>query len=172
MQIRKAAVSDLGAIEALYEAGRQYMRANGNRDQWIGGYPSRALLTEDIRQEQLYLLIDDDETPAGVFAFPYQPDPTYAEIRDGAWLTKGPYAALHRITVSAHRRGLAGFIVREMAEQARQKGMVSVRVDTYRANLPMQHVLEKNGFVRCGIISLTGDFDDPIRLRIAYEKVL
>ena len=40
-----------------------------------------------------------------------------------------------------------------------------LRIDTHHANKIMQHVLEKNGFRKCGIIHLANG--DP---RLAYEK--
>ena len=41
-----------------------------------------------------------------------------------------------------------------------------LRIDTHEDNLVMQHVLEKNGFTKCGIIYL--ESGDP---RLAYEKL-
>ena len=43
----------------------------------------------------------------------------------------------------------------------------SLRADTHADNKIMQHVLEKNGFRKCGIIHLANG--DP---RLAYEKML
>ena len=42
-----------------------------------------------------------------------------------------------------------------------------LRIDTHRDNIPMQKLLEKNGFVQCGIIHLSNGDE-----RIAYEKVV
>ena len=42
-----------------------------------------------------------------------------------------------------------------------------MRCDTHPGNIIMQHTLEKNGYIRCGIIRLTDGAD-----RFAYEKVL
>jgi RimJ/RimL family protein N-acetyltransferase len=41
-----------------------------------------------------------------------------------------------------------------------------LRIDTHRDNVVMQHLIDKNGFQRCGIIYLANG--DP---RIAYELI-
>ena len=46
MFIRPTQIEDLDAAMALYDHARQYMRQNGNDQQWGGGYPSRELVTE------------------------------------------------------------------------------------------------------------------------------
>ena len=43
-----------------------------------------------------------------------------------------------------------------------------LRIDTHHDNKVMQHVIEKNGFTRCGTIYLLTENGDP---RIAYEKL-
>jgi RimJ/RimL family protein N-acetyltransferase len=43
----------------------------------------------------------------------------------------------------------------------------NIRIDTHRDNAIMQHLLEKNGFVKCGIIYV--EDGSP---RIAYQKRL
>ena len=42
----------------------------------------------------------------------------------------------------------------------------SLRADTHADNKIMQHLLEKNGFARCGIIHVADDSS-----RIAYQKM-
>ncbi len=44
--------------------------------------------------------------------------------------------------------------------------MSNFRIDTHNDNKIMQHVIEKNGFIRCGIIYVKDG--SP---RIAYEKI-
>ena len=42
-----------------------------------------------------------------------------------------------------------------------------LRIDTHEDNIPMQKLLEKNNFVKCGIIYV-GENKSP---RIAFEKI-
>ena len=150
----------LDAIEALYTDARAYMRSHGNAHQWTGGYPSRALVAEDIRRGECFLCVEEDAL-LGVFCYFRRPDPTYAVIHGGAWLNSEPYGVIHRIAVSAHRRGVASFCFAYALSQC-----ANLRIDTHRDNIPMQRSLEKNGFSRCGTIYLENG--DP---RIAYHKV-
>ena len=43
----------------------------------------------------------------------------------------------------------------------------SIRIDTHRDNIPMQKMLNKNGFIYCGIIYLLDGKE-----RFAFEKPL
>lgn len=159
MEIRKATLQDLPVILAIYDAARTYMRANGNMHQWINGYPSEAVVKDDIAKENCHVCIEDGEI-IGVFVFFIGLDPTYNKIYDGQWLNNEPYGIIHRIAVSAHRKGVASqcfdFALSHCA---------NLRIDTHEDNIPMQNSLAKNGFTRCGIIYLANG--DP---RIAYQK--
>ena len=74
--IRLARQEDMEQILRVYGAARDYMVRNGNPTQWAGGYPSRALLEEDIRRGQLYL--DQGETGIhGAFVFFIGEEPCY-----------------------------------------------------------------------------------------------
>lgn len=155
--IRPAQKQDLEAIEKVYTAAKAFMRSTGNLTQWSGGYPQRALLESDIEKKQLFVW--EDRGIHGVFAFILGADPTYAYIEDGSWPNGNPYGTIHRIASDGTGKGL---VARALAFALQYTD--EVRADTHRDNLPMQHVLEKNGFVRCGIIYLENG--DP---RIAYQ---
>ena len=71
------------------------------------------------------------------------------------------------ISVSARGSGLSGKIIGYATEIAKEKGRKSLRIDTHRGNVVMRRMLEKNGFVYCGIIYLESGDE-----RVAYEKVL
>ena len=102
MFIRSTQIEDLDAAMALYDHARQYMRQNGNDQQWGGGYPSRELVTEDITKGQSYLCCDDNGAPLAVFCFTVGEEPTYRKIYQGTWLDEKPYGVIHRLGVGAH----------------------------------------------------------------------
>ena len=52
-----------------------------------------------------------------------------------------------------------------MAVQFCEQSINHLRIDTHNDNKIMQHVIEKNGFKRCGIIHVNDGSE-----RIAYEK--
>lgn len=158
MEIINAVVGDIAEILEIYEHARAFMQANGNANQWTGGYPQRELLEGDIAEKSLYLIKDGAET-LGVFKFLIGADPTYAVIENGSWLNDAPYGVIHRLAVAKRGGGVAGACIEWCCKQC-----ADIRADTHQNNLPMQRLLEKQGFVKCGIIYLENG--DP---RIAYH---
>lgn len=161
MDIRKATLDDLCEILVIYESAVRFMRSTGNRDQWTGGYPGKAVVTDDIENGYLHVCEENGKILA-VFYFRMGDDPTYSVITDGEWLNCEPYGVIHRIAVSdsVRGRGVAKFCFDYAYEYCG-----NVKIDTHRDNVPMQHSLLKNGFTRCGIIFLENGDE-----RIAFQK--
>lgn len=158
MTVRQARVEDFPRILEIYANARQFMAQTGNPTQWGTRYPPEEMLREDIRRGDLYVV--EDDFICGVFAYFTDPDPTYSYIEDGSWMDESSYGTIHR--VAAHgARGVFSAVVDYAAGRNRH-----IRIDTHHDNHVMQHVLEKHGFSRRGIIYL--EDGDP---RIAYERV-
>ena len=160
MEIRKATLSDLPRLLEIFEKARTFMRANGNMEQWTGGYPSVEVLTADIESGFSHVCVDEGEIVATFFFAP-GPDPTYAVIYEGAWTNDEPYHVVHRIAADGKRKGIASFCLQWCAAQD-----AHLRIDTHRDNFPMQKAVEKNGFAYRGIIHLLNGDE-----RLAYERV-
>lgn len=156
--IRKATQQDLPEIREIYEMARQFMRKNGNHSQWGKGDEPESLIEEDIRQGNLYVLEEVGDIHA-VFAFIIGEDPTYLKIEEGNWKSDAPYAAVHRVASDGTVKGVLGLVMDYCRAQ-----MPHLRIDTHKDNKVMQHVLEKYGFVSCGIVHVPDG--SP---RIAYE---
>ena len=161
MNIRKATLGELSQIMEIYNRAREYMRENGNTEQWSGSYPSAELIADDIKAGKCHLCISRGEI-YGVFYFAVESDPTYAIIEEGEWLNGDAYGVIHRIAVAKHQRGVASFCFDYALSQCG-----NVKIDTHADNIPMQKALAKNGFARCGIIHLANG--DP---RIAFQKCI
>lgn len=160
MEIRKTTLEDLPAVMALYDQGRQYMRKNGNHNQWIKGYPSEELIREDIQLGRSYVAEEQGELTA-VFCFFYGKDieASYRNI-DGAWLDDEPYGVLHRIASSGKYPNMTGFCSDWCLSQ-----WPNLRIDTHRDNAPMQRALERLGFTRCGVVIIEDGSE-----RIGFQK--
>lgn len=158
--IRHALFEELDEIMKVYDTARQFMRKTGNPTQWGDGYPQREVLEEDIKRKQLYVLCDGEKVRAA-FAFLCGPDPTYLKIYDGAWQSDEPYFAIHRVASDGTQKGFFGKCVEFCLKTSNH-----LRIDTHADNVVMQHVVEKQGFKRAGIIHLANG--DP---RIAYELI-
>ena len=164
MMIRRAAIQDLEQIMQIYARAVQYMHASGNPNQWVAGYPSRTLIEEDIARGVSYV-VDRDSVIEAVFSYIEGEDPTYRQIGQGMWHTNGSYGTVHRLASAGRLRGVAGICFSWCAEQAKMHGCSSLRADTHQDNRIMQHLLQKNGFVYCGVIHLANGAP-----RLAFER--
>ena len=157
--VRRATESDLSRALAIYDSARRFMRSNGNTVQWVNGYPSEALLRQDVERGDLYVM-EDSGAVYGVFAFIVGDDPTYQTIH-GAWRDDGtPYGTLHRLGSDGSHRGV---FAETAAWAATQCG--HLRADTHAANDTMQRCMERAGFMRCGVIHVADGTP-----RLAYER--
>ena len=161
MSVRMATLQDVPRILEIYADAREYMRQNGNPSQWRNTHPAEEILRCDIAKGQLYLCAEQEEI-AGVFAYIPGIDPTYVRICGGQWLNDDPYGTIHRIAVTAHRKGVASSCFDWSLAQC-----PNLRIDSRRDNIPMQRSLQKNGFQYCGIIYLQSGDE-----RLAFHKVL
>ena len=157
-QIRQAVSEDLPRILSIYAYARGFMAENGNPNQWGKTNPPESQLVRDIEEGTLYVLEQDGIH--GVFYFGLGEDPTYREIVEGSWMTDTPYGTIHRIAGD----GSGGVVAAAVAFA--KKTIAHLRIDTHHDNTVMQHVLEKQGFSRRGIIYIADG--SP---RIAYEMV-
>ncbi len=158
MNIRKTAFGDLTIVSEIYSFARDFMRKKGNPKQWNNGYPDEEIIISDIKKGVSYVIENNNEI-FGVFTFIAGNDPTY-EIIQGEWLNNKPYGTIHRIASSNKINGILNYCL----DFCKLK-IDNIRIDTHKDNLIMQHLLEKNGFIKCGIIVC--DDGTP---RIAYQK--
>lgn len=159
MEIRKTRIEDLDAIMEIYAGARALMAKNGNPTQWGDHYPAKDLLLEDIASGISYVAEQDGEIEV-VFVYFIGEDPTYQLIENGDWLNKDAYGVIHRIASKGKIKGSGAQCIRWGFEQCG-----NLKIDTHHDNKAMQHVLEKNGFVKCGRI-----YADDGTPRIAYQR--
>lgn len=158
MQIRLSGMEDMPVILAIYEDARNFMRQTGNPDQWGDGHPAIDVIKNDIKAGNSYV-VEENGQVIGTFAFILGEDPTYARIENGAWLNQNPYGTIHRLASFHEVHGVAQLCFDWCKSQ-----IEDIRIDTHKDNRVMQHVLEKNGFVYCGII-----YVEDGSQRIAYQ---
>jgi len=156
---RKGRRDDLPVIMDLIDESREVMRANGNRNQWVEGYPAQSTIEQDIDLGHC-IVGEEDSQLVTSFAFLPGPEPTYARIYEGKWLDDDPYYVVHRLASRADRRGVFAAVMAYCREVTH-----NLRVDTHRDNTIMRHCLAKAGFTYCGIIYLTNGDE-----RLAYQK--
>ncbi len=158
--IRNAKTNDLIRILEIYRYARQFMSEHNNPTQWPDHYPPKELLEEYLGKQQLYV-VTEGECIHGVFTFFIGEDDTYKVISAGSWLSDAPYGTIHLVASDGETHGLLNKIVTYC-----QQHISHLRMDTHENNHIMQHLITKNGFQRCGIISAHDGTP-----RIAYEKL-
>ena len=156
--IRNARPSDWDDLMDIYARARRFMKQAGNPTQWGDSSPQEQQIRDDIRLGHSYVYVLEGRVQA-VFAMIPGEDPTYRVIQ-GAWLNDLPYCAVHRVASRGEVKGVATQVLAWCMDRCG-----NIRIDTHDDNLPMQHVLEKNGFVRCGRI-----WSEDGSPRIAYQK--
>jgi len=156
-----ATSADLPAVMSLIDEARGIMRANGNPNQWVEGYPAATTIAADITNNHCVLCRDHDGTLVASFAFMPGPEPTYSHIYHGQWLNDDPYHVVHRLASTASSHGVMADVVAWCMQRSD-----NLRVDTHRDNTIMRHCLQQLGFTPCGIIYLANGDE-----RLAFHKV-
>ena len=163
MRIRNSRPEDLERIMEIYAHARQFMAEHGNPRQWGGtNWPPESLIRQDIRDGNSYVC-EEGNRVIGTFFYRSgrEIEPSYAAIEDGKWLDESPYGVVHRIASDGTVKGTGSFCINRCYERCGH-----LRIDTHPDNQVMQNLLEKLGFIRCGIMYVEED-NDP---RYAYEK--
>ena len=165
--LRKTTMSDLRAVMTIIEQGRIYLKSTGV-DQWQNGYPNEAVIKEDITNGYGYVLECEGKI-IGTVALSFDGEPWYNDIRDGKWLTNGPFLVIHRLAVSHDVRGthVASEVIKQAEALCVKRGVKSIKIDTHQDNIAMQKLVKKNGFNYCGLVILGSEGE-----RLAFEKLL
>ncbi|MCR4743513.1 MAG: GNAT family N-acetyltransferase [Treponema sp.] len=164
MTIKLAEKSDVNRIMDIYAFARDFMAKNGNPNQWgPTKWPPLEVINQDIDKKKLFLCLHEDRI-VGVFFYDFgkKIEACYNKIEEGSWSSPETYGVVHRIAGDGSVKGIGSFCINWAFEKAG-----CLRMDTHPDNLPMQGLLTKLGFKKCGIIHVEED-DYP---RFAYEKV-
>lgn len=137
------------------------MIASGNPNQWIDGYPQKYFILNEIKQEHCYVCVTAQQVIVGTFCLLQGPDPTYNKIYDGNWLNDEPYYVIHRLASSGRIKGIGNVCLDWCIRKYK-----NLRIDTHSDNRIMQLLVERHGFLKCGIIYVANGSS-----RIAYQRV-
>lgn len=159
MMIRAAQAEDLPELLRIYAYARQFMAQNGNPTQWGGGYPVPALLREDIQTARSFVGVDECGRVCCTFVLLLGEEPSYQVLEGGAWLNDAPYGTIHRLAGDGTVHGCFDDCIAFCRTRC-----ANLRADTHADNGIMQHLLERAGFQRCGVIHVADG-----SARIAYQ---
>jgi GNAT superfamily N-acetyltransferase len=165
LTLEPAQVWNWPVCAAMMRDGRLFQREQGFV-QWTRDYPNARTVWGDILRSKGYVL-KVSGTVAAYLCLDFDGEPAYERIQ-GAWHTQPPYAVVHRLAFrrAFRGRGLSNALFELIGACCRERDVSGIRIDTDSANTRMQHVLEKNGFERCGVIVFQGSE------KLAYDKIL
>ena len=162
MNLRKARKGEEQIAYQCIEDARAYHKSLGFV-QWHPDYPTLATIKSDIDNETGFVFTDG-HVILGYCCICAGDEPAY-QVIDGAWKTERRYAVVHRMAFGKHSRGkgLSSMAFSLIKEHCAESGIDAIRVDTQYENKVMQHILTKEGFEYCGLVTFDGG---P---KLAYE---
>ena len=169
MKIQLSTFEDIPAIIAIINDAKEYL-ASQKIDQWQNGYPNAEQVANDIKNNESYVVVNDENEVIATAMFTTNPEPTY-KIIDGHWIVNenNTYGVVHRMAIKKEFRkfGLATFMFHEFHMQLLEKNIKSLKIDTHEKNQGMQALIKKLGYTYCGII-----YTNYHAKRLAFEKVI
>lgn len=164
LRVRRTAMEDLPRMAEVFAVARRFMAANGNPTQWGDKSPDLALVKEDIRLGDSYVVTDGDGRIVATFALMSKPDPHYDVIADGPGWVESPksYMTLHRVATDGSVRGMMPMIFGWAATCCDH-----LRIDTHADNATMLRQIEHAGFSFRGIVTM----DDGTPRR-AFQRIV
>lgn len=165
MQYRQGTTDDINKILEIIKDAKEYLKEQG-LTQWQGKYPDKSDIFNDIKNNIGYVLIKDNDI-VGYFVLTFEKELAYEKIK-GKWLNNLPYSSIHRTAIKKECRnqGLSKYIFNFSEELSLKNGYHEIKIDTSTDNLPMKHLIEKNGYHYCGTVIIDGDD------KVAFQKSL
>lgn len=165
IRLELAVAEEAAKCYDIIDMGRKFQQEQGFT-QWTEDYPNQKTIEEDISEHKGYVIKVDDAI-AGYMCIDFSGEPAYKNI-EGKWNSSEAYAVVHRMAFDSEFRGigLSDTAWKLIEEHCLKNNIRYIRVDTDFPNKRMQHILEKNGFVKCGIVIFQGSG------KIAYDKQL
>ena len=113
---------------------------------------------------------ENEKVLCGAITCIFENEPDYEPGYDVKWINREPYLTIHRVAVKKefYGKGVASRLFNKAFELCKEKNYWNVKIDTHEENYDMKKLLNKFGFVKCGIIKLRkkGEF------REAFQKVI
>ena len=170
---RKAVLSDLDAIDAIYQDIHTGEEAGRTTIGWVREiYPTRATAEASIRAGDMFVLEEDGQVLA-VGKINREQVPEYA---DAPWAIDAPpdkVMVLHTLAVSpkAAGRGLGTRFVSFYEDYARAHGCPFLRMDTNVTNKAARRLYARLGYTEPGIVDCKFNGIPGVRL-VCLEKTL
>jgi ribosomal protein S18 acetylase RimI-like enzyme len=157
MIIRKANKSDLGNIMLMYNSCVNGMLKNGI-DQWDSSYPNVDVILADLKARTYFVAEENGEIIGGINIDQNQDD-TYLALD---WEDKrNQFLVVHRLAVKVEfwNDGIGKSLMLFTENLVTEKGLNSIRLDTYSGNPKAMEFYRRLGYTEIGTIDLKPDKD-------------
>ncbi|WP_373940638.1 hypothetical protein OEG92_10150 [Polaribacter sejongensis] len=100
MQLKRSTLQDIPAIMTIIDDAKELL-ASLHIDQWQNGYPNAEQVENDIKNNESYVVVNDDNIVMATSMFTFKKEPTYKEVIDGNWLVDEDkvYGVIHRMAI-------------------------------------------------------------------------
>ena len=166
MIIRKANKTDLKNIMKMYKSCVTGMLKNGI-DQWDDTYPNTEIISEDLNVGTYYVA-EIDGTIIGGVNIDQNQDNTYLTLD---WEDKSDsFLVVHRLGVKEEfwNKKIGKDLMLFTENLVIEKGLKSIRLDTYSGNLKAMEFYRRIGYSELGTIDLKPDKEKYY----CFEKII
>lgn len=170
--ISTANINDLNKIVKLYEDTTEYLAKNINYPNWKKHeYPNESTANNAILEKNIYIYTTNNEICASIIINQFQPVP-YKEANWLYDLKDSDVIVIHTLVVHPNfsNQGIGKKLISFAEKLGREKGLKSIRLDTFEENIPAQKLYESLGYIFCGKINLKPA--KTTKLYKTYEKKL
>ena len=157
MIIRKANKADLDNIMLMYKSCVKGMLAN-DIDQWDATYPNTGVIMGDLIA-QSYFVAEENSIIIGGINIDQNQDKTYLDIN---WSdTSNQFLVVHRLGVKEEfwNDGIGKSLMLFTENLVTEKGLNSIRLDTYSGNPKAMEFYRRLGYSELGTIDLKPNKD-------------
>ena len=166
MMIRKAEISDLENIMLMYKSCVAGMIKNGI-DQWDESYPNTKIIMGDLIAQTYFVVTKNELIIAGINIDQNQDD-TYLALD---WKDKkNQFVVVHRLAVKVEfwSDGIGKSLMLFTENLVIEKGLNSIRLDTYSGNPKAMEFYRRLGYRELGVINLKPNKNEYY----CFEKII
>ena len=166
MIIKKANKTDLDNIMLMYKSCVKGMLAN-DIDQWDDTYPDIETISQDLEKQSYYIAEEKGEIIGGINIDKNQ-DKTYLDID---WEDKtNSFLIVHRLGVKEEfwNKKIGKDLMIFTEELVIEKGLKSIRLDTYSGNPKAMEFYRRLGYRELGTINLKPNKNEYY----CFEKII
>ncbi|MDF2685563.1 MAG: Acetyltransferase [Clostridia bacterium] len=157
--VEKAAAGDIAGISALYDEVNDFLAStiNYNSPRWVKGvYPAAETAEKAFCGGTLFVLKKDNKI-AGSCIINNEQHPDYKRVKWSLSAEPEEVLSVHTLVTSPsfRKQGIAKKLLEFAVDYSRKNGAKTIRLDTYKANIPAINLYKKCGFKEAAEITTT-----------------